>query len=82
MRKRATESVTGFLIILLFIFLASETAQPAPRIKDICSIGSGQSRPLVGYGLVIGLDGSGDSKGTQFTVQSVVNMLTRMGPRT
>jgi flagellar P-ring protein precursor FlgI len=34
---------------------------------------------LIGYGLVIGLDGTGDSKGTEFTVQSVVNMLSRMG---
>jgi flagellar P-ring protein precursor FlgI len=34
---------------------------------------------LIGYGLVVGLDGTGDSKGTEFTVQSVTNMLNRMG---
>jgi flagellar P-ring protein precursor FlgI len=50
-----------------------------PRIKDIGKVGSKGEIKLFGYGLVVGLDGTGDSKGTQFTVQSVVNMLTRMG---
>jgi len=51
----------------------------ASRIKDIASIAGVRDNQLVGYGLVVGLDGSGDSASTQFTVQSLVNMMERMG---
>lgn len=70
--------ITGFLI-LFFVVIGPPAPNAAPRIKDICRIGGTESTQLIGYGLVVGLDGSGDSKGTQFTVQSVVNMLIRMG---
>lgn len=70
--------ITGILI-LFFVVIGPAAPNAAPRIKDICNIGSAESTQLIGYGLVVGLDGSGDSKGTQFTVQSVVNMLIRMG---
>jgi len=49
------------------------------RIKDICDFQNKQQEDLIGYGLVIGLDGTGDGTGTQFTVQSLVNMMERMG---
>jgi flagellar P-ring protein precursor FlgI len=74
-----TTLVTGFLILVLFVVLGPPALNAAPRIKDICRIGGSESVELMGYGLVVGLDGTGDSKGTQFTVQSVVNMLVRMG---
>ncbi len=52
----------------------------AERIKDLASIAGVRDNQLVGYGLVVGLDGSGDQT-TQapFTVQSLKNMLTKMG---
>jgi flagellar P-ring protein precursor FlgI len=62
---------------LLLAFAA--TARSMPRIKDIARIGIKGETQLIGYGLVVGLDGTGDSKGTEFTVLSVVNMLSRMG---
>ncbi len=49
------------------------------RVKDICSFQNKQEVDLIGYGLVIGLDGTGDGTGTQFTVQSLANMMERMG---
>lgn len=49
------------------------------RIKDITSIRNHQEVDLIGYGLVIGLEGTGDGTGTRFTVQSLVNMMQRMG---
>lgn len=49
------------------------------RIKDIADVRNELQQDLIGYGLVIGLDGSGDGTGTQFTVQSLVNMMERMG---
>ena len=70
----------SFVFAAAAVFMASATQiESAPRIKDISTIGSREELRLIGYGLVIGLDGTGDSKGTEFTVQSVVNMLSRMG---
>ena len=52
----------------------------AQSIKEIASIGGVRDNQLIGYGLVVGLDGSGDqTTQTPFTVQSVVNMLTALG---
>jgi flagellar P-ring protein precursor FlgI len=76
---RTKSLLFALLVILFFVIVSPGVPYAAPRIKDICRIGGREETQLVGYGLVIGLDGSGDSKGTQFTVQSVVNMLTRMG---
>ncbi len=75
----AKKTLITALLILFFVVIGRTTPNAAPRIKDICRIGGAESTQLIGYGLVVGLDGSGDSKGTQFTVRSVVNMLTRMG---
>ncbi|MFA0743198.1 MAG: hypothetical protein DFNUSKGM_003332 [Candidatus Fervidibacter sacchari] len=49
------------------------------RLKDIATIHWGTEVPLVGYGLVVGLDGTGDSRQVAFTVQSIANMLRRFG---
>ena len=51
----------------------------AIRVKDIAQIGGVRYNQLVGYGLVVGLSGSGDREGTEFTVQSLVSMLRKMG---
>jgi flagellar P-ring protein FlgI len=52
----------------------------AERLKDIASIQGVRQNQLIGYGLVVGLDGSGDqTTQTPFTVQSVVSMLQNMG---
>ena len=50
------------------------------RIKDIASVIGVRSNQLVGYGLVVGLDGTGDNtSNTRFTAQSVANMLRQLG---
>ena len=52
----------------------------AERLKDLASVAGVRNNQLVGYGLVIGLDGSGDqTTQTPFTVQSIINMLGNMG---
>ena len=52
----------------------------AERIKDLASIQGVRDNQLIGYGLVVGLDGSGDqTTQTPFTVQSVVSMLSQLG---
>lgn len=49
------------------------------RIKDIADIEGVRQNQLVGYGLVVGLDGTGDSKDSIFTTQSISSMLEKMG---
>ncbi|MEW5790352.1 MAG: flagellar basal body P-ring protein FlgI [Pseudomonadota bacterium] len=52
----------------------------AERIKDIATLQGVRSNQLIGYGLVVGLDGTGDqTTQTPFTVQSLKNMLTQLG---
>jgi flagellar P-ring protein FlgI len=53
----------------------------ATRIKDISHFEGVRPNQLIGYGLVVGLDGTGDNKQAEFTVQSVSAMLSRMGIR-
>ena len=52
----------------------------AERIKDLATIAGVRDNQLIGYGLVVGLDGSGDqTTQTPFTVQSIINMLGNLG---
>jgi flagellar P-ring protein precursor FlgI len=64
--------------ILLLLLLVPNLAL-AIRIKDIAAFDGVRENQLVGYGLVVGLNGSGDSDQTIFPVQSLVNALERMG---
>lgn len=71
----------GFLFFLwLLMGLMIADAARAERIKDIASVAGVRSNQLVGYGIVVGLDGSGDqTTQTPFTVQSMISMLSAMG---
>lgn len=56
------------------------SAAYADRIKDMASIQGVRDNQLIGYGIVVGLDGSGDqTTQTPFTVQSIISMLSQMG---
>lgn len=63
---------------LLFVLCFAVTAHAA-RVKDIAAFDGVRDNQLAGYGLVVGLNGSGDSDQTKFPVQSLVNMLEKMG---
>jgi flagellar P-ring protein precursor FlgI len=67
------------LLIVLLLALTSTSAY-AERIKDLATLAGVRSNPLVGYGLVVGLNGTGDQT-TQapFTVQSLKSMLANLG---
>lgn len=75
-----------FIIFISIIFLSvvifaqePEIKEIEVRLKDLCRIEGVRPNQLIGYGLVVGLNGTGDEKGTFFTAQSVVNMLKRLG---
>ena len=67
------------VVITVFLVL-SATVSVAERIKDITSVQGVRSNQLIGYGLVVGLDGSGDSTNqAPFTAQSFNSMLKQFG---
>ncbi len=51
----------------------------ATRLKDLVSLEGVRDNQLVGYGLVVGLNGTGDKRQTVFSAQSLANLLARMG---
>ncbi|MCD6460881.1 flagellar basal body P-ring protein FlgI [bacterium] len=71
--------VLSFIIYLMFFICDFAVSAPKIRIKDIARIQGVRVNHLFGYGLVIGLDGTGDSSSTEFTVQSVAAMLEKLG---
>ena len=65
---------------LALIFYWQTTAAHAERIRDLTSVQGGGQNSLIGYGLVVGLDGTGDqTTQTPFTTQTLNNMLSQLG---
>ncbi|MBV8743281.1 MAG: flagellar basal body P-ring protein FlgI [Sinobacteraceae bacterium] len=77
---KATRRLALGCAILQLAWLCCATDAHAERLKDIATVAGVRSNQLVGYGLVVGLDGTGDQT-TQapFTVQSITNMLAKFG---
>jgi len=81
----------GFIPLLLSLVMrslaATETAPPVPKkpvdehvlVRDIATIAGVRDNPLVGYGIVVGLHGTGDSRQAVFPTQTLANILERMG---
>lgn len=65
------------IITLCFVLLFQASVSVAERIKDITTVAGVRSNQLVGYGLVVGLDGSGDK--SPFTNQTFINMMNEFG---
>jgi flagellar P-ring protein precursor FlgI len=69
-----------FLYIASVALLGAGVSTHAERIKDLASVAGVRSNQLIGYGLVVGLDGTGDQTSqAPFTVQSLKNMLAQLG---
>ena len=68
-----------FLILSLFVIFTSIISQAkADRLKDLVSFAGIRSNQLLGYGLVVGLDGTGDSA-TNVTLQSMASTISQFG---
>jgi flagellar P-ring protein precursor FlgI len=67
------------VIVLAALILTCSTTAQAVRLKDIATFEGVRPNQIIGYGLIVGLNGTGDKSGTTFTNQSLVNMLKRMG---
>jgi flagellar P-ring protein precursor FlgI len=70
--------VASIFFILTSLILLIPDAD-AVRIKDIADIKGVRGNQLVGYGLVVGLEGTGDSDDSLFTIQSLASLLEKMG---
>ena len=75
--KTAILKMIPAIVLLLLVLHPSWLG--AVRIKDLANINGVRDNQLVGYGLVVGLDGTGDGKKSRFTIQSFVSMLEKMG---
>jgi len=65
--------------LLILALLSRQSGSGATRLKDIAAFEGMRDNQLVGYGLVVGLAGTGDRKQAVFTAQSLTNLLQRMG---
>ncbi|MDR3751879.1 MAG: flagellar basal body P-ring protein FlgI [Terracidiphilus sp.] len=77
--------VLGITLALAAVLARAESAPQLARVKDVASIEGIRDNQLVGYGLVVGLRGTGDSSQTVFPAQTLISALERMGitvPRT
>ena len=77
LRPRAAQ---WLLLALLALLVLGATAQASTRIKDVATVQGVRSNSLTGYGLVVGLDGTGDQAAQMpFTAQSLRNYLEQHG---
>jgi flagellar P-ring protein FlgI len=68
------------LLLAFGILVGTASTAHAERIKDLATVAGVRTNQLVGYGLVVGLDGTGDQTSqAPFTIQSITNMLARFG---
>jgi flagellar P-ring protein FlgI len=74
-RKRAV----GVVLVSVLLLILMAGVVDAARIKDIANIKGVRNNKLIGYGLVVGLDGTGDGTSSMFTLQSMATMLEKMG---
>ncbi len=80
MKKPLFAHLLRSLFMVVVMMATMPLTSYAERIKDLASIQGVRVNQLVGYGLVVGLDGSGDqTTQTPFTIQSVISMLSQLG---
>lgn len=68
-----------FAVLLISFWSTAFVPAEAARIKDIAALSAARPNQLIGYGLVVGLQGTGDGKDISFTIQTLRETLARMG---
>jgi flagellar P-ring protein precursor FlgI len=80
MRKHPLYARLQWLALATSIAIVLAAPTHAERIKDIATVAGVRANQLVGYGLIVGLDGTGDQTSqAPFTIQSIINMLAKFG---
>ena len=68
-------------LMLVSVLVLAASGAHADRVKDLATLASQRPNQLIGYGLVVGLQGTGDDASVPFTTQSMKAMLAQMGVR-
>lgn len=69
----------GFIMFVTVLAVFASSQVGAVRLKDMSSLKGVRVNQLIGYGLIVGLNGTGDGSGTEFTIQSLASMLRNLG---
>ncbi|MBN3818723.1 flagellar biosynthesis protein FlgI, partial [Paraburkholderia sp. Se-20369] len=78
--RRHAAARCAFAAACVLALAFAPAAAHAERLKDLAQIQGVRDNPLIGYGLVVGLDGTGDqTMQTPFTTQTLANMLANLG---
>ncbi|MGV1100152.1 flagellar basal body P-ring protein FlgI [Thiovibrio sp. JS02] len=77
-RRHRLAGLLGIGLLLAGLLLFHAPAQAA-RLKDLASVKGVRSNQLVGYGIVVGLNGTGDGNNAAFTTQGLTNILNNLG---
>jgi len=75
----ARNNTVKWFLFPLLLFLCSSSPSHAARVKDIATVKGVRPNQLVGYGLVVGLEGTGDGKNAAFTTNGLANLMRHMG---
>jgi flagellar P-ring protein precursor FlgI len=76
-----THFISLLRLTLVSLCLLAAGAAQADRVKDLATLSAQRPNQLIGYGLVVGLQGTGDDASVPFTTQSMKAMLSQMGVR-
>ncbi len=68
-----------FTMLVIPLLWVRQSFCESVRLKDIAKFSGVRTNQLIGYGLVVGLSGTGDQRGSEFTIRSIANMLENMG---
>ena len=80
MQARQRKILSALAALALTCLSLPGTTSATERLKDLATVQGVRNNQLVGYGLVVGLDGTGDqTTQTPFTTQSIINMLAHLG---
>ncbi len=80
MQATRTKILSALAVVALACLSLPGTVSATERLKDLATVQGVRNNQLVGYGLVVGLDGTGDqTTQTPFTTQSIINMLAHLG---
>jgi flagellar P-ring protein precursor FlgI len=67
------------ILSIIFLFISISLISMEVRLKDISTFEGVRDNELIGYGIVVGLNGTGDTTQNKFTFQAIANMLDKMG---
>ena len=76
---RSRARLLAIALAILCCFLSPQPSFASSRLKDVAILEGVRDNQLIGYGVVVGLAGTGDRRQTVFSVQTLTNMLERMG---